>query len=65
MKTQMFGGALLFALAGCDVGGIRGNGHMVANNRNVDPFINVEADGAFRSSGTMVRLLSQITSTKT
>ena len=48
MKTKLFVVCLLFALAGCDIGGIRGNGHMVTQDRTVDPFINVEAGGAFR-----------------
>ena len=48
MKTKLFAVCLLFALAGCDVGGIRGNGHMVTQEQKLEPFINVEADGAFR-----------------
>jgi hypothetical protein len=37
----------VFAFAGCDVGGIRGNGHVVTQSREVTSFVNVEADGAF------------------
>ena len=48
MKTKLFAVCLLFALSGCDVGGIRGNGHMVTQEQKLEPFINVEADGAFR-----------------
>jgi hypothetical protein len=48
MKTKLFVVCLLFALAGCDVGGIRGNGHMITQERKLDPFINVDAGGAFR-----------------
>src|SRR5436305_4595771 len=48
MKTKLFVVCLLFALAGCDIGGIRGNGHMVTQDRTLDPFMNVEAGGAFR-----------------
>ncbi|PYK99243.1 MAG: hypothetical protein DME32_13100 [Verrucomicrobia bacterium] len=48
MKTKLFVVCLLFALAGCDFGGIRGNGHMVTQEQKLDPFINVDAGGAFR-----------------
>jgi putative autotransporter adhesin-like protein len=48
MKKNIFAICFLFALAGCDIGGIRGNGHLVTEQRNVDPFVNVETDGAFR-----------------
>ena len=48
MKTKLFVVCLLFALAGCDFGGIRGNGHMITQDRKLDPFINVDAGGAFR-----------------
>ena len=48
MKTKLFAVCLLFALSGCDVGGIRGNGHMVTQEQKLEPFINVKADGAFR-----------------
>ena len=42
-------GFLIFilALAGCNVGGIRGNGHIVTQSREVTPFVNVKASGAF------------------
>jgi Putative auto-transporter adhesin, head GIN domain len=39
---------LAFALAGCDVGGLRGNGHIVTESRSVTPFRNVAISGAFR-----------------
>ena len=48
MKTKLFVVCLLFALAGCDFGGIRGNGHMVTQEQKLEPFINVDAGGAFR-----------------
>ena len=48
MKTNLLVVCLLFALAGCDVGGIRGNGHMVTREEKLEPFINVDAGGAFR-----------------
>jgi hypothetical protein len=48
MKKYIFAVGLLFALAGCDIGGIRGNGRVVSEQRNVGPFINIETGGAFR-----------------
>ena len=48
MKTKIFAVCCLFALAGCDIGGIRGNGHLISDQRNVDPFVNIETGGAFR-----------------
>ena len=48
MKTNLFAVCLLFGLAGCDIGGIRGNGHMVTQEEKLEPFINVDASGAFR-----------------
>jgi hypothetical protein len=48
MKKNIFAVCLLFALAGCDIGGLRGNGHSVSEQRKVDPFINIETGGAFR-----------------
>jgi hypothetical protein len=48
MKTNLFAVCLLLALAGCDFGGIRGNGHIVTQERKLDPYINVDAGGAFR-----------------
>ena len=48
MKKHIFAVGLLFAFAGCDIGGIRGNGQVVSEQRNVDPFVNVENGGAFR-----------------
>lgn len=48
MKTKLFAACVLFALAGCDVGGIRGNGHMATREEKLDPFVNVDAGGAFR-----------------
>jgi hypothetical protein len=43
-------GFLVFTLlfAGCNVGGIRGNGHIVTQSRNVTPFVNIEASGPFQ-----------------
>jgi hypothetical protein len=37
----------VFALAGCEVGGIRGNGQITTQSRDVMPFVNVEAEGSF------------------
>src|SRR5436305_13726852 len=48
MKKNIFAVCFLFALAGCDIGGIRGNGRVVSEQRKVDPFINIETGGAFR-----------------
>ena len=48
MKTKLFVVCLLVALAGCDIGGIRGNGRLITEQRKVDPFVNIEAGGAFR-----------------
>ena len=48
MKRNIFAVCLLFTLAGCDIGGIRGNGHMTSQQRNLDPFVNVDTGGAFR-----------------
>src|SRR6266496_2087199 len=48
MKKHIFAVGLLFALAGCDIGGIRGNGHLITEQRKFDPFINIETGGAFR-----------------
>jgi len=48
MKKNIFAVGFLFALAGCDIAGIRGNGHLISEQRNVDPFINIETGGAFR-----------------
>ena len=48
MKTKLFAACVLFALAGCDISGIRGNGHIVTREEKLDPFINVDTGGAFR-----------------
>jgi hypothetical protein len=48
MKKNLFTVYLLFAFAGCDIGGIRGNGHLVTEQQNVDAFVNIETGGAFR-----------------
>src|SRR2546423_1054137 len=48
MKKNIFAVCFLFALAGCDIGGIRGNGRLVSEQRKVDPFVNIETGGAFR-----------------
>src|SRR5438067_10946842 len=48
MKKHIFAVGLLFAFAGCDIGGIRGDGRVVSEQRNVDPFVNGETGGAFR-----------------
>ncbi|HXY60248.1 MAG TPA: head GIN domain-containing protein [Chthoniobacterales bacterium] len=49
MKTlsfALFAGLLL--LAGCHVGGIMGNGHVVSDTRTVADFSEIEADGGFQ-----------------
>src|SRR5690348_680721 len=38
----------LLAVAGCHVGGIVGNGHVVTDTRPVADFSEIEADGGFR-----------------
>src|SRR5256886_16853900 len=48
MKKNIFAVCFLFALAGCDIGGIRGNGHLITEQRKFDPFKNIETGGAFR-----------------
>jgi hypothetical protein len=67
----LLAGALL-ATAGCRWGGIRGNGHIVTDNRPVEDFSEIEADGGFKiewrkgapslSITTDENLLSHITS---
>lgn len=47
MKKNILAISLLFALAGCDLGGIRGNRHLITEQRNLDPFVNIETGGAF------------------
>jgi hypothetical protein len=39
--------AALCLFGGCHLGGIRGNGHIVTENRSVQEFSSVEAEGAF------------------
>jgi len=39
---------LVLALAGCHVGGIMGNGHVVTDTRPVSDFSEIEANGGFR-----------------
>src|SRR5215471_13029361 len=41
-------GGLLLMVAGCRWGGIRGNGHVVTDNRPVTDFSEIEADGGFQ-----------------
>jgi len=48
MKTKLFVVCLLCALAGCDIGGIRGNGRLITEQQKVEPFINIKVGGAFR-----------------
>ena len=45
---NIFAICLIFTLAGCDLGGIRGNGQLITEQRNLEPFVNVETGGAFR-----------------
>jgi hypothetical protein len=49
MKKIYFAALIIcgLALASCDIGGIRGNGHVVTEQRSVGPFTNVDAGGAF------------------
>src|SRR5438105_6854657 len=39
--------AVVLASAGCRFGGIRGNGHIVTDTRDVSDFSEIEADGGF------------------
>ena len=39
--------ALALVLGGCHISGIKGNGHIVTENRSVQEFSSVEAEGAF------------------
>lgn len=48
MKNAILAGLAAVALAGCDIGGVRGNGRIVTEQRSVGPFVNVEAGGAFQ-----------------
>jgi Putative auto-transporter adhesin, head GIN domain len=45
---NIFAICLIFTLAGCDLGGIRGNRQLITEQRNLEPFVNVETGGAFR-----------------
>jgi Putative auto-transporter adhesin, head GIN domain len=45
---NIFAICFLFMLAGCDLGGIRGNGHLITEQRNLEPFVNIHTGGAFR-----------------
>ena len=49
MKKFSFAALSLVVLgfAACDIGGIRGNGHVVTEQRSVGPFTNIDAGGAF------------------
>jgi hypothetical protein len=47
-KFLLFVFAALVLLAGCDLTGIRGNGNIVTEQRNVSEFSSVEARGALR-----------------
>lgn len=47
MKKIVIAAFLALALAGCDVGGLRGNGHLVTEQRDLAPFKNLEIGGAF------------------
>ena len=38
---------VVLGFAACDISGIRGNGHIVTEQRSVGPFTNVDAGGAF------------------
>jgi Putative auto-transporter adhesin, head GIN domain len=38
----------LFLIAGCHIGGIMGNGHIVTDTRPVSDFTEIEADGGFQ-----------------
>jgi Putative auto-transporter adhesin, head GIN domain len=45
---NIFAICLIFTLAGCDLGGIRGNRQLITEQRNLEPFVNVDTGGAFR-----------------
>ena len=46
IRIALLPGLVLFA--GCRVGGIMGNGHIVTNNQSVGDFSEIEANGGFR-----------------
>jgi Putative auto-transporter adhesin, head GIN domain/Prokaryotic membrane lipoprotein lipid attachment site len=47
MRKLIFAASIVFVLAGCEIGGIRGNGHIVTESRNAPAFRNVVISGAF------------------
>lgn len=47
MRKIFFAVLIVFVLAGCDIGGVRGNGHIVTQSRNAPAFTNVVISGAF------------------
>jgi Putative auto-transporter adhesin, head GIN domain/Prokaryotic membrane lipoprotein lipid attachment site len=48
MKKTIFALLPVLVLAGCNTGGLRGNGNVVTEQRNVAPFSNVKVEGAFQ-----------------
>jgi Putative auto-transporter adhesin, head GIN domain len=46
-KIIFFAGLLPLALAGCNIGGVRGNGHIVTESRHAPAFTNIVVSGAF------------------
>jgi hypothetical protein len=52
LKLLFFAAAALVILVGCEIGGIRGNGHIVTDKRPVSDFTSIEASGAFRIEWT-------------
>jgi hypothetical protein len=47
MKKFIIAGLLPLALVGCNIGGVRGNGHIVTESRNASAFMNIVVSGAF------------------
>ncbi len=48
MKKIIFAPLFALALAACNVGGVRGNGHVITESRPVAPFSTVAVEGAFQ-----------------
>ena len=46
--TIAFLAGLILSVAGCHVGGIRGNGHIVTDTRPISDFSEIEANGGFK-----------------
>ena len=47
MKRLIVAQLLVLVLAGCDTGGLRGNGHLTTEQPPVTPFTNIDVSGSF------------------